>query len=432
MNVLILGSGGREHALAWKIAQSQLCDKLYAAPGNPGTAQLGQNLDVKVHDFEALAGYVSRLKIDLVVVGPEVPLVLGITDFFRNHKDLQHVMVIGPGSVGAQLEGSKDFAKAFMQKYNIPTAAYKTFTRDTLEEGKKYLASIQSPYVLKADGLAAGKGVVILNDLEEAKTELEEMLAGAKFGEASQRVVIEEFLDGIELSVFALTDGKDYVLLPHAKDYKRVGAGDTGLNTGGMGAVSPVPFVNTEFMQKIINRIVEPTIQGIYTEKMDYVGFVYMGLIKVGDDPYVIEYNARLGDPEAEVILPRIKSDFLDLLIKAGKGELQNAKIEITPDFATTVIMVSGGYPGHYVKGKPIQGLDKTEKETLFHAGTREVNHIIETNGGRVLAATATGKTLSEALKKSYALTDLVQFEGKYFRPDIGKDLMSKNAEVSA
>lgn len=424
MNVLIVGSGGREHAIAWKIAQSKLCKNIYAAPGNPGTAQVGQNINVRVDDFENLAHHVSELKIDMIVVGPELPLVQGITDFFKSRPEFNHVMVIGPGRDGAQLEGSKDFAKAFMQRHNIPTAKYETFTAQTLEEGKKYLETIHAPYVLKADGLAAGKGVVILNDLKEAQQELKEMLAKSKFGQASERVVIEEFLDGIELSVFALTDGKDYVLLPDAKDYKRIGEGDTGLNTGGMGAVSPVPFADKAFMEKVVNRIVKPTINGLHTEGMDYVGFVYMGLIKVGDDPYVIEYNARLGDPETEVILPRIKSDFLELLIKAGKGELKNAQIEIEDNFATTVMMVSGGYPDAYEKGKPIVGLDKAKDESLFHAGTRKNNEIIETHGGRVLAATATGKTIDEALKKSYALVDLIEYEGKYYRRDIGKDLM--------
>jgi len=424
MNVLILGSGGREHALAWKISQSPLCETIYTAPGNPGTAQVGENIPLDISDFEVVANAALERNITLVVIGPEIPLVNGITDYFKSRKDLNHIMVIGPGSEGAKLEGSKDYAKAFMNRYNIPTAAYKTFAKENLEEGKKYLETINPPYVLKADGLAAGKGVVILNDLEEAKKELEEMLAEAKFGEASQRVVIENFLDGIELSVFALTDGKDYVLLPGAKDYKRIGEGDTGLNTGGMGAVSPVPFADKAFMKKVEERIVKPTIHGIHTEKMDFVGFVFMGLIKVGDDPYVIEYNVRMGDPEAEVVLPRINSDFLKLLKSAAKGELANAEIQISNEFATTVMMVSGGYPGDYEKGKTITGLDKIGESILFHAGTRENNETVETNGGRVVAATAMGKTLEEALKTSYELVDKIAYEGKYFRSDIGKDLM--------
>lgn len=424
MNVLILGSGGREHALAWKISQSPLCEKIYTAPGNPGTAQVGENIALSIEDFEAVANAALERNVTMVVVGPEVPLVKGITDYFKSRKDLSRIMVIGPGSEGAKLEGSKDYAKAFMGRHNIPTAAYKTFTKENLDEGKKYLETIQPPYVLKADGLAAGKGVVIVDDIEEAKKELDEMLAEAKFGEASQRVVIENFLDGIELSVFALTDGKDYVLLPDAKDYKRIGVGDTGLNTGGMGAVSPVPFADKAFMKKVVDRIVKPTIHGLHTEKMDFVGFVFIGLIKVDDDPYVIEYNVRMGDPESEVVLPLINSDFLKLLKSAAKGELANAEIEISNEFATTVMMVSGGYPGDYEKGKPISGLDKIGDSILFHAGTRENNVVIETNGGRVLAATGMGKSLEEALRKSYELADKIEYEGKYFRSDIGKDLM--------
>lgn len=424
MNVLIIGSGGREHAIAWKIAQSQLCKKIFAAPGNPGTAQIGKNIELNITDFDKIAHYVSLYNIDMIVVGPELPLVNGITDYFKTRSHFDHVMVIGPGREGAQLEGSKDFAKAFMQKYGIPTAKYKTFTTESLEDGKKYLESIRPPFVLKADGLAAGKGVVILENLTEAQQELEDMLANSKFGQASQRVVIEEFLSGIELSVFALTDGENYVLLPDAKDYKRIGEGDTGLNTGGMGAVSPVPFADKAFMKKVIQRIVEPTIKGLHAEKMNYVGFVYMGLIKVGDDPYVIEYNARLGDPEAEVILPRIESDFLELLVRAAKKELRHAQIEIKDNFATTVMMVSGGYPDAYEKGKPINGLENAKGKTLFHAGTREDNGMIVTHGGRVLAATATGDTITAALKKSYELVDLIQYDGKYCRRDIGKDLI--------
>ena len=425
MNVLILGSGGREHALAWKIDQSPLCEKVYTAPGNPGTAQIGENIPIDIEDFESVANAALERNIKMVVVGPEAPLVNGITNYFRSRKDLNGIMVIGPGKEGAQLEGSKDFAKAFMNKYNIPTAAYRTFTKENLDKGLEYLESIQPPYVLKADGLAAGKGVVILNSIEEAKVELEEMLAAAKFGEASERVVIENFLDGIELSIFVLTDGKNYVLLPDAKDYKRIGVGDVGLNTGGMGAVSPVPFADTAFMQKVVERIVKPTIHGLHLEKMDFIGFVFIGLIKVGDDPFVIEYNVRLGDPETEVILPRISSDFLKLLEAAAYGNLENAEIQISNDFATTVMMVSGGYPGNYEKGKIINGLDQIGESILFHAGTKDVNGVIQTNGGRVLAASAMGKSIDEAVKKSYQLVDRIQFEGKYYRSDIGKDLMN-------
>ncbi len=424
MKVLILGSGGREHALAWKIAQSSDCEKLYTAPGNPGTALVGENIDLNPEAFDAVAKKVLELEINMVVVGPEAPLVNGISDYFKSRADLKQVLLIGPGREGAKLEGSKDYAKAFMAKYDIPTAAYSTFTKETLEEAKVYLETIEPPYVLKADGLAAGKGVVILNDISAAKKELDDMLGNAKFGTASERVVIENFLDGIELSVFVLTDGKDYILLPSAKDYKRIGEGDTGLNTGGMGAVSPVPFADKAFLEKIETRIVKPTIKGLHEEKMDYVGFVFIGLIKVGNDPYVIEYNVRMGDPETEVVMPRITSDFLHLLKAAAEKKLAGKTIEINSDFATTVMMVSKGYPESYAKGKAISGLGKITSDTLFHAGTRENNGSIETSGGRVLAATAMGETLQEALKKSYEMVDAVKFEGKTFRKDIGKDLV--------
>ncbi|NEN22005.1 phosphoribosylamine--glycine ligase [Cryomorpha ignava] len=424
MKVLILGSGGREHALAWKIAQSKDCEKLYTAPGNPGTALVGENIDLNPEDFDAVAVKVLELQINLVVVGPEAPLVKGISDYFKSYKDLSQVLLIGPGKEGAKLEGSKDFAKTFMAKYNIPTAAYATFTKDTLSEAKAYLETINPPYVLKADGLAAGKGVVILNELAEAKKELDEMLGNAKFGEASARVVIENFLDGIELSVFVLTDGKDYVMLPSAKDYKRIGEGDTGLNTGGMGAVSPVPFADKAFMKKVEERVVKPTINGLHSEKMDYVGFVFIGLIKVGDEPFVIEYNVRMGDPETEVVMPRIKSDFLQLLKAAGEKKLAGKSLEMSSDFAATVMMVSKGYPENYEKGKPILGLEKIVENTLFHAGTREAEGQILTNGGRVLAATGMAKTLNEALRNAYAMVDQIGFDGKTYRKDIGKDLM--------
>lgn len=425
MKVLIIGSGGREHALAWKIVQSKDCEKLYTAPGNPGTAELGSNIDLNPEDFEAIAKTVLELQIDMIVVGPEAPLVSGISDYFRNREDLRHILLIGPGSEGAKLEGSKDFAKSFMAKYSIPTAAYQTFTKETLAEAKAYLKTINPPFVLKADGLAAGKGVVILTDLEEAGKELDEMLGNAKFGQASASVVIENFLDGIELSVFVLTDGKDYVLLPSAKDYKRIGEGDTGLNTGGMGAVSPVPFADKAFMQKVKERIVKPTINGLHAEKMDYIGFVFIGLIKVNDDPYVIEYNVRMGDPETEVVMPRIKSDLLPLLKAAGEKNLGGKSLEMDADFAATVMMVSKGYPENYEKGKPISGLEAIDRGTLFHAGTKKQENQIVTSGGRVLAATGMGKTMAEALKTAYSVVDLISYEGKTYRSDIGKDLMA-------
>ena len=425
MKVLILGSGGREHALAWKIAQSRDCKKLFIAPGNPGTASLGVNIELNPEDFEAVAKIALELQIDMIVVGPEAPLVKGISDYFKDREDLRHILLIGPGREGAKLEGSKDFAKMFMAKYNIPTAAYRTFTKATLREAKDYLETISSPYVLKADGLAAGKGVVILNNLEEARKELDEMLGHAKFGEASASVVIENFLDGIELSVFALTDGKDYVLLPAAKDYKHIGEGDTGLNTGGMGAVSPVPFADKAFMQKVEERIVKPTIKGLYAEKMDYIGFVFIGLIKVGDDPFVIEYNVRMGDPETEAVMPRIKSDLLPLLKAAGEKKLAGKTLEETADFAVTVMMVSKGYPENYEKGKSVSGLKNSDGDTLFHAGTKMESDEILTNGGRVLAATGMGETLRDAVKNAYSIVERISYEGKTFRKDIGKDLMT-------
>lgn len=424
MKVLILGSGGREHALAWKIAQSKDCEKIYAAPGNPGTALIGENINLNAEDFDAIAIKVLELQIDMVVVGPEAPLVNGISDYFKSREDLHKVLLIGPDKEGAKLEGSKDFAKAFMAKYNIPTAAYSTFNKDTLREAKAYLKTINPPYVLKADGLAAGKGVVILNELADAEKELEEMLGNAKFGAASERVVIENFLDGIELSVFALTDGKDYVLLPSAKDYKRIGEGDTGLNTGGMGAVSPVPFADKAFMQKVEDRIVKPTIDGFHREKMDYVGFVFIGLIKVGNDPFVIEYNVRMGDPETEAVMPRVKSDFLHLLKAAGEKKLAGQSLEMSPDFAATVMMVSKGYPENYEKGKLISGLENVNGDTLFHAGTKKTDNQILTSGGRVLAATGMGNSISDALKNAYSMVDRINFDGKTYRKDIGKDLM--------
>lgn len=423
MNVLILGSGGREHALAWKIAQSPNCKNLFTAPGNPGTAALGENISANIEDFDAIREIVLRYEINLVVVGPEAPLVKGIVDFFRASSELKNVGIIGPGSQGAQLEGSKDFAKTFMVKNKIPTAAYRTFTKETLAEAKDYLRSIQAPYVLKADGLAGGKGVVILNTLRGALDEIDAMLSESKFGKASERVVVENFLDGIELSVFALTDGKDYVLLPNAKDYKRIGEGDTGLNTGGMGAISPVPFADSAFMEKVENRIVKPTVAGLKAEGFDYIGFIFFGLIKVGDDPFVIEYNVRLGDPETEVVLPRIESDFLTLLQKAAKRELAGAEVILSAKKAATVVLVSEGYPEEYEKGKPITAPNGSEGVLIFHAGTTESGGELLTNGGRVMAVTAMAKTPSEARQNAYALADQIHFDGKCLRYDIGKDV---------
>ena len=422
MNILILGAGGREHALAWKIAQSKLVNNIYIAPGNAGTSNVGTNLNIAAEDFEAVKKAVLDHNIDLVIPGPEAPLVAGVHDFFLADPDLKNIPVIGPAKAGAALEGSKDFAKVFMQKYNIPTAAYKTFTPETTEAGKKYLESAKPPYVLKADGLAAGKGVLILNDLSEAQQELEAMLQG-KFGAASARVVIEEFLSGTELSVFVLTDGEGYVILPEAKDYKRIGEGDTGLNTGGMGAVSPVPFANKAFMQKIEEWIIRPTIGGLQKEGIPYKGFIFFGLINVNGDPYVIEYNVRMGDPEAEVVLPRIKSDLAELLIATGENRLKGTQIEFDHRTVTTVMLVSGGYPGSYEKGKPVSGLENIEGSIAFHAGTTTKDNQVVTNGGRVIAVSSYGPNMKEALEKSYRNAAVIDFEKKNFRKDIGFDL---------
>ncbi len=422
MNVLILGSGGREHTLAWKIAQSPKLNKLYIAPGNAGTFEVGENLDVSATDFPTLKRKVLELDINLVVVGPEDPLVKGVRDFFEYDPEVNHVPVIGPDKVGAQLEGSKEFAKEFMAKYNIPTAAYGSFTLDTYNEACKFLDTLKSPYVLKADGLAAGKGVLIIKDLNEAKNALKTMLEG-QFGDASAKVVIEEFLDGIEVSYFVLTDGDNYKLLPEAKDYKRIGEGDTGLNTGGMGAVSPVPFATKEFTQKVIDRIVEPTIKGLKAEGINYQGFIFLGLIKVNNEPLVIEYNVRMGDPETEVVIPRIESDFLELLAAIPDKKLNEKSFVVKNDLATTVMLVSGGYPEAYEKGKVISGIDTVKDSIVFHAGTTLKNDAVVTNGGRVIAVTSYGSTKSEALKKSFDNAEIIQFEKKYFRKDIGFDL---------
>lgn len=422
MNILILGSGGREHAMAWKIAQSNLLTKLFIAPGNAGTADVGTNINISAEDFPAVKELVLKENIDLVVVGPEAPLVAGVHDFFLADEELKNIPVIGPTKAGAELEGSKDFAKMFMRKYNIPTAAFRTFIDYSLDDGKKFLEKLNPPYVLKADGLAAGKGVLILDDLVEAKNELENMLHG-KFGQASKKVVIEEFLSGIELSVFVLTDGEGYVILPEAKDYKRIGEADTGLNTGGMGAVSPVPFATKEYMQKIEERIVKPTIDGLKKEGIPYKGFIFLGLIDVKGDPNVIEYNVRMGDPESEVVLPRIKSDFVELLKATGENKLKNMKVEFEEQTMTTVMLVSDGYPGSYEKGIPMSGLDKVEDSILFHAGTKFSGEDTVTNGGRVIAVSSFGKDMKEALSLSYKNAEMVDFEGKYYRKDIGFDL---------
>jgi phosphoribosylamine--glycine ligase len=423
MNVLILGSGGREHAMAWKISQSDLLTQLFIAPGNEGTDQLGANIKIQPTDFESIKELVLEQEIELVVVGPEDPLVKGIHDFFLNDPELKNVAVIGPQKLAAQLEGSKEFAKKFMVRHQIPTAAYKSFTKNNLEEGFQFLETLNPPYVLKADGLAQGKGVLILNDLQEAKDELKEMLANEKFGAASSKVVIEEFLDGIELSCFVLTDGKSYVNFPNAKDYKRIGEGDKGLNTGGMGAVSPVPFADEAFMKKIEEQVIKPTVEGLQKDNIPYKGFIFFGIIKVGNEPKVIEYNCRMGDPESEVVIPRIKSDFLELLIAAGKNELHTKTIEFVDESACTVMLVSGGYPESYEKGKVIYGLDKVEGSIVFHAGTTNKNNEVVTNGGRVLAMTSFGADFKEALKKSYQNIEKICFDKMNFRKDIGFDL---------
>lgn len=420
MKILLLGSGGREHALAWKLTQSARCEKLFIAPGNAGTAIHGINCDFSVTDFEAIRLLCINEKIDLVVVGPEDPLVKGITDFLQSDPQLSELLVIGPSKEAAQLEGSKAFAKAFMQKHGIQTAAYKEFTLDNYDDGVEYLNQHAFPLVIKADGLAAGKGVVICNNIVEAMAEFDLMLHRAKFGEASKKVVVEEFLDGIEISVFVLTDGKSYIILPSAKDYKRVGEGDTGLNTGGMGAVSPVPFANQAFMKKVEDKIIRPTIEGLQKDNLRYCGFVFIGLMKVGDEPYVIEYNCRMGDPETEVVMPRLQNDLVDVLEAAARGNLNQLQVQTDPRTACTIVAVSGGYPGDYEKGIPIEGLEAVTGSLLFHSGTKEKDGKVVTNGGRVFCITSFGSTISEAAARSRASLEKIQYEGMYYRRDIG------------
>tara|TARA_R100000935_G_scaffold58092_1_gene93869 strand:- start:2201 stop:3472 length:1272 start_codon:yes stop_codon:yes gene_type:complete len=423
MNILILGAGGREHTLAWKLKQSPKLKNLYVAPGNAGTAAIAKNVPIGVNDFEAIKKCVLSENIEMVIVGPEDPLVNGVHDFFLNDADLKNIPVIGPQKAAATLEGSKQFAKEFMMRHNIPTAAYESFTAQTLEKGYAFLETLKPPYVLKADGLAAGKGVLILNNLQEAKDELKTMLIDSKFGAASTTVVIEEFLDGIELSCFVLTDGKGFKVLPTAKDYKRIGEGDTGLNTGGMGAISPVPFADKVFMDKVLERIVKPTVEGFKLDNLPYKGFVFIGLIKVGDEPKVIEYNVRMGDPETEVVIPRIKNDLVEVFEAVADQNLDNIDLEIDERAATTVMAVSGGYPEAYGKGMEITGFENIEDAVVFHAGTELKEGRVLTNGGRVMAVTAYGADYKEALKKSYKNMEKLQFDKMYYRKDLGFDL---------
>lgn len=424
MNILIIGSGGREHAFAWKMAQSKKCDKLFVAPGNAGTGQIATNVDIKVDDFEGIKKLVLAESIGLVIVGPEDPLVKGIVDFFKADKQLKKIRIVGPDASGARLEGSKDFSKAFMQKHGVPTAFSETFTRETLENGLAYLDKQAGPYVLKADGLAAGKGVIITESKEEAKASLKEMLTEGKFGEAGDKVLVEQFLKGIELSVFVLSDGKNYVILPEAKDYKRIGEGDIGLNTGGMGAVSPVPFADAAFMQKVEDLVVKPTLAGLQAEGIHYVGFIFIGLMNDEGNPMVIEYNARMGDPETEVVLPRIKTDFVRLMVAAADGKLDKIKLSINPKSAVTTMVVAGGYPEEYKKGDLME-IPEADKDTVvFHAGTKTTEAGVVTNGGRVIALTGLGRTMTAAVKKSQKMAKKIKFKKKYFRKDIGLDLM--------
>ena len=423
MNILVLGSGGREHAISWKISQSEKCSNLYIAPGNAGTGLVGNNLSVNINDFKEVKLNVIEKSIDLVIVGPEEPLVRGIVDFFKSDDELKHVKIFGPSSEGSKLEGSKDFSKEFMFRNNIPCAKSKTFNKNNLSEGISFLEKINPPYVLKADGLAAGKGVLILDDLEEAKTELSKMILDEKFGDASKNVLIEEYLDGIEVSVFAITDGHNYIILPEAKDYKRIGEGDTGLNTGGMGAVSPVDFADEEFMKKVEDSVIKRTVNGIKKEKLDYKGFIFAGLMNVNGEPYVIEYNVRMGDPETQVVIPRIKNDLLNIFIKCLDEKINEVDLDIENNFTTTVILAADGYPESYKKGDDIRNLEEFSNSKIFHAGTKKENNRILSNGGRVIACTGYGESLEDALKNSYKLADNISWDNKYFRKDIGEDL---------
>ncbi len=424
MNILLLGSGGREHTLAWKIAQSPKLNQLYIAPGNAGTSTVGANVDLDISDFEMMLNFVLDMNIKLILVGPEQPLVDGIYDFFKNNPKTKDVIIVGMSKYAAKLEGSKDFAKSFMKRHNVPTAAYQSFTADTVKNGEEFLDTLKSPYVLKADGLAAGKGVLIIDSIDEAKASLREMLLDSKFGEASKMVVIEEFLSGIELSVFVLTDGNDYVILPEAKDYKRIGKGDAGLNTGGMGSISPVPFADAEFMDKVEQRIIKPTVAGIKADGMDYSGFVFIGLISVNGDPFVIEYNVRMGDPETESVIPRMKNDIVELFLAMDKGKLSDVEMDFDKRFAASVMLVSGGYPESYQKNKKISGLSELANTMAFHAGTvADDNGNILSNGGRVIALTSFGNTMNDALELSYKAADIVKFDKMYYRSDLGFDL---------
>jgi phosphoribosylamine--glycine ligase len=424
MNILIIGSGAREHAFCWKLSQSKKTEKVYVVPGNAGTSELAINLDFDVSKFKDLKENILKNSIQLVLVGPEIPLINGVVDQINNDKELEHILVVGPSKKGAMLEGSKDFSKEFMQRHKIPTAGYKTFNTETLEIGLKYLESVTPPFVLKADGPAAGKGVLILDNLDDAKKELISMLKNNKFGSSGHRVVVEEFLDGIELSCFVLTDGKTYKILPNAKDYKRIGEGDTGLNTGGMGSISPVSFASKEFLKKVEDRIIIPTVKGLQKENLPYKGFIFIGLIMVDNDPYVIEYNVRMGDPETQVVLPRIKSDFLELMARTANQTLNNFDLQIHKDTYANIVMVAGGYPESYEKGNPITGIPKdSENSIIFHAGTKEIDNKVFTNGGRVLSLVSKGDNFNQALSKSYEIAEKIDFKDKNYRKDIGFDL---------
>jgi len=423
MNILVLGSGGREHAISWKISQSDLCKNLFIAPGNAGTDLVGSNINLDINNFKKVKEFVLDKSINLVIVGPEEPLVKGIVDFFKLDDELKNVNIFGPGKTGAMLEGSKDFSKEFMFRNKIPCGKSKTFSKNNLTEGFKFLDDINPPYVLKADGLAAGKGVLILDNLEEAKSELKNMVVDEKFGEASKNVLVEEYLDGIEVSVFAVTDGRDYLILPEAKDYKRIGEGDTGPNTGGMGAVSPVTFADNKFMEKVEKRVIKRTIDGIRKEKLDYTGFIFAGLMNVDGDPYVIEYNVRMGDPETQVVIPRIKNDLLDIIGRCFDNKLREVKLDIKDGYTTTVILASEGYPESYEKGSTISNLEEKNNSQIFHAGTINEDEKVKSNGGRVIACTGEGETINEALENSYYLADKITLKNKYYRRDIGKDL---------